>query len=109
MLLFGFLKLGFLVRFISNAVMVGFLSGLGAITILGQAGDLTGYYSEASNKVFQTLDTIFNFREIDPATFIVGLLTILSYQVPVLPFINSDISIARCAFSTGRQCGLRRR
>ena len=36
MLLFGFLKLGFLVRFISNAVMVGFLSGLGAITILGQ-------------------------------------------------------------------------
>jgi SulP family sulfate permease len=76
MLLFGFLKLGFLVRFISNAVMVGFLSGLGAITILGQAGDLTGYYSEAPNKVFQTIDTIFNFREIDPATFIVGLLTI---------------------------------
>ena len=43
MLIFGFLKLGFLVRFISNAVMTGFLSGLGVLTILGQVGDLTGY------------------------------------------------------------------
>jgi SulP family sulfate permease len=52
MLIFGILKLGFLVRFISNAVMTGFLSGLGVLTILGQVGDLTGYYSEAGNRVF---------------------------------------------------------
>jgi len=76
MLLFGFLKLGSLVRFISNAVMTGFLSGLGVLTILGQAGDLTGYYSEAGNKVFQTIDTILHFGEIDMATFVAGLLTI---------------------------------
>ncbi len=60
MLAFGVLKLGFLVRFISNSVMTGFLSGLGVLTILGQVGDLTGYYSEASNKVFKTIDTIIN-------------------------------------------------
>ena len=42
MLLFGFLKLGFLVRFISSATMTGFLSGLGLLTILGQTGDLIG-------------------------------------------------------------------
>jgi SulP family sulfate permease len=76
MLIFGILKLGFLVRFISNAVMTGFLSGLGVLTILGQAGDLTGYYSEAGNKVFQTVDTIIHWREIDPATLVVGLLII---------------------------------
>jgi len=76
MLLFGIMKLGFLVRFISNAVMTGFLSGLGVLTILGQAGDLTGYYSEAGNKVFQTIDTIIHWQGIDPATFIAGLLTI---------------------------------
>ena len=58
MLVFGLLKLGFLVRFVSNAVMTGFLSGLGVLTILGQFGDLTGYYSEAPNKVFQSLDTL---------------------------------------------------
>ncbi|MFC2053458.1 SulP family inorganic anion transporter [Chloroflexota bacterium] len=34
MLIFGILKLGFLVRFISNAVITGPLSRLGALTIL---------------------------------------------------------------------------
>ncbi len=51
MLAFGILKLGYLVRFISNAVMTGFLSGVAVLTIIGQFGDLTGYYSDAGNKV----------------------------------------------------------
>jgi SulP family sulfate permease len=76
MLLFGFLKLGFLVRFISNAVMTGFLSGLGVLTILGQVGDLTGYYSDAGNKVFKTIDTLIHYEEIDLPTLVLGLLTI---------------------------------
>jgi SulP family sulfate permease len=77
MLVLGFLKLGFLVRFISNAVMTGFLSGLGVLTILGQVGDLTAYYSEAANKVVRTADTILHWREIDLATLAVGLTTIV--------------------------------
>ena len=76
MLVFGLLKLGFLVRFVSNAVMTGFLSGLGVLTILGQVGDLTGFYSEAGNKVFRAIDTLLNFREIDLATLLMGLATI---------------------------------
>jgi SulP family sulfate permease len=76
MLIFGLLRLGFLVRFISNSVMTGFLSGLGVLTILGQSGDLTGYYSEAPNKVLQSIDTVIHWQEIDPATFVLGLLTI---------------------------------
>ena len=77
MLVFGLLKLGFLVRFISNSVMTGFLSGLGVLTILGQVGDITGYYSEAPNKVFKTIDTfLFHWQDIDPATFALGLITI---------------------------------
>jgi len=76
MLLFGILKLGFLVRFISNAVMTGFLSGLGVLTILGQVGDLTGYYSDAGNKVFKTIDTLIHYQEIDLPTLVLGLLTI---------------------------------
>ena len=76
MLVLGFLKLGFLVRFISNSVMVGFLSGLGVLTILGQVGDLTGYASDKGNKVARTIDTVLNWPEIDGATLLVGLLTI---------------------------------
>jgi SulP family sulfate permease len=76
MLVLGLLKLGFLVRFVSNAVMTGFLSGLGVLTVLGQVGDLTGFYSEAGNKVFRAIDTLFNSREIDLATLFIGLATI---------------------------------
>lgn len=77
MLVIGLLKLGFLVRFISNAVMTGFLSGLGILTVLGQVGDLTGFSSEKGNKVLKVIDTINNWREILPVPLMVGLLTIL--------------------------------
>jgi SulP family sulfate permease len=77
MLVFGLLKLGFLVRFISNSVMTGFMGGLGVLTILGQVGDLTAYYSEAGNKVVRTIDTILHWQEIDLATLAIGLLTIV--------------------------------
>jgi SulP family sulfate permease len=78
MLVFGLLKLGFLVRFVSNAVMTGFLSGLGVLTVLGQVGDLTSFYSEAGNKVFRAIDTLLNFRQIDLATLFIGLATIVA-------------------------------
>ena len=78
MLTFGLLKLGFLVRFVSNAVMTGFLSGLGVLTVLGQVGDLTGFYSEAANKVFRTVDTFLHFGQVDPATLLIGLATIVT-------------------------------
>lgn len=76
MLALGTLRLGFLVRFISNSVMVGFLSGLGVLTVLGQVGDLTGFTSDKSNKVGRTIDTLFNWTEIDGTTLLVGLITI---------------------------------
>jgi SulP family sulfate permease len=77
MLVMGLLKLGFLVRFISNAVMTGFLSGLGVLTILSQVGDLTGYSSELSNKVLRTIDTIVHWQEIDLVSLAIGALTII--------------------------------
>ena len=76
MLLFGILKLGFLVQFISNAVMTGFLSGLGILTILSQLGDLTGYSSDANQKVFQAIDTFLHWQRFDMPTLLIGLLTI---------------------------------
>jgi len=77
MVIFGLLKLGFLMRFISHAVMTGFLSGLGILTVLGQVGDLTGYSSEVNNKVLRLIDTVLHWREIGLPTLAVGLLTII--------------------------------
>jgi sulfate permease, SulP family len=43
MLAAGFLRLGSVLRFVSNAVMVGFISAVGVNIILGQLPNLTGY------------------------------------------------------------------
>jgi SulP family sulfate permease len=75
-LLAGLLKLGFLVRFVSNAVMTGLLSGLGVLVVLSQLGDLTGYSSEFSNKVAKSIDLLFHLGQVDVPTTVVGLTTI---------------------------------
>jgi len=45
MLAAGLLKLGFLTRFIANAMLRGSLTGIGVNIILGQLGGFTGYAS----------------------------------------------------------------
>ncbi len=75
-LLAGLLKLGFLVRFVSNSVMTGFLNGVAVLIILGQLGDLTGYDSAFSNRLAQTLDLLLHLGSINPQTTFIGLLTL---------------------------------
>jgi len=75
-LLLGIFKLGVFTRFISNAVMIGFFTGVATVLILGQLGDLTGYSSAYSNKVMQAIDLLLHFREIDIPSLITGLATI---------------------------------
>lgn len=76
-LLFGVLKLGFLTRFISNSVMTGFLTGIALNTILGQVGDLTGFYSDAPNRVFRAINTLLNLGSWVWPVFAFGLLTMV--------------------------------
>lgn len=72
----GVLKLGWVTKFVSNSVMVGFITGVCILIILGQLGDLTGYSSEYSNKVAKTVDLLLHFDEIDWPTLVVGLVTV---------------------------------
>jgi SulP family sulfate permease len=89
MLAAGLLKLGFLTRFISNAVLRGFITGIGVNIILGQLGDLTGYSSEYSNKVVKAIDTALHFNQIDPQIFLVGVVCIVLIVVlDRLPYLN---------------------
>jgi SulP family sulfate permease len=53
-LLAGLFRLGFLIRFVSNAVMTGFLSGVAVLIILGQLGDRHGFQSTFSNNVLRS-------------------------------------------------------
>lgn len=72
----GVLKLGWITKFVSNSVMVGFITGVCILIILGQLGDLTGYSSEYSNKVAKTVDLLFHVDQVDWPTLVVGLVTI---------------------------------
>lgn len=76
MLVLGLLKLGWLTRFISNAVMQGFLTGIAIVIILSQLPDFTGYAAQGDNKVAQTVDVLRNLGQIDLATLAIGVLTI---------------------------------
>jgi sulfate permease, SulP family len=62
MLVAGFLKLGRLMRFVSNSVMVGFMNGVALIIILGQLGNFTGYYSGFGNRVVRAFDLLFHLH-----------------------------------------------
>lgn len=55
----SFLNLGILLRFVSNSVMRGFLSGIAISIILGQIPDFTGNYnSPYSNKAIRAYDIL---------------------------------------------------
>jgi sulfate permease, SulP family len=75
-LLAGLFRLGFILRFVSNAVMTGFLNGVAVLIILGQLGDLTGFSSPYRNSVARTLHLLLNPTQIVVPTTIIGVLTL---------------------------------
>ena len=75
-LLAGLFRLGFLIRFVSNAVMIGFLNGVAVLIILGQLSDLTGYESAFSNRVAQALDLLLRIGQISVQTTLIGAVTL---------------------------------
>jgi len=76
-IILGVLRMGWVTRFIPFSVMTGFMTGVAALIILGQLGDLTGYYSSYSGKIAKLADLVLNRESIEWATLAIGLLTIL--------------------------------
>jgi SulP family sulfate permease len=73
----GLLGLGMLTKFVSNSVMIGFLTGIAALIIMGQLWDLTGYEGEGGSKLEQTAQLLANLRDVDPATTAFGVGSLL--------------------------------
>jgi SulP family sulfate permease len=76
MLAAGFLRAGSLLRFVSNAVMVGFISAVGVNIILGQLANLTGYKAEGANRVVRAINTAVHPGELHLQSLAVGVITI---------------------------------
>jgi len=77
MLALGLFKLGMLLNYVSQSVMIGFISAVGVNIVLGQLDGFTGYESMGSNRVSRAIDLVLHPFGIDPSTFAVGAATIV--------------------------------
>ena len=77
MLAAGLLRLGSVLRFVSNAVMVGFINAVGVNIILGQLANFTGYDADGPNRIARAVQTLINPGRLDLATLVVGAATIV--------------------------------
>lgn len=77
MLVAGFLHLGTVLRFVSNAVMVGFINAVGVNIVLGQLANLTGYRAEGANRLTRAFNTLIHPGRLDGWSLAVGLTTIM--------------------------------
>ena len=76
MLAAGFLRLGSMLRFVSNAVMAGFISAVGVNIVLGQLANLTGYKAAGGNRVIRAVNTVIHPGQLHWQSLAVGLVTI---------------------------------
>lgn len=76
MLIAGALKLGGLLRFVSHAVLVGFMNAVGVNIMLGQLSNLTGYAAPGDNRIIRTFNTLVSPELIHWQSVVIGLLTI---------------------------------
>jgi SulP family sulfate permease len=80
--LLGILRLGRLTHFVSHSVMVGFLTGVASLIVLGQFGAITGTDPSGSN-LLQAIAVVTHPGQIDPVSLLLGLLAIGIMIVPI--------------------------
>lgn len=78
LMLFGFLKFGRLMKYISYPVMRGFMYGVGVLLILGQFSGLVGYSPESSNSVLAFLETFRHIGQWNWTSVIVAVVTFVT-------------------------------
>ncbi len=75
--IFGLLRAGRLVRFVSHAVMTGFLAGVAVLLILDQSAPFVGISAEGSNEVAQFFDLLASGSEFNVRTIVTGSIALL--------------------------------
>jgi SulP family sulfate permease len=74
--IFGLLRLGQLIRFVSHAVMTGFLIGVAVVLILDQLAPLVGFSPQGGNEVVQFVDVLAHVGQFSLPTIITGVLAL---------------------------------
>ncbi|QDE36583.1 SulP family inorganic anion transporter [Microbacterium foliorum] len=76
MLALGLAGLGSLIRFIPAAVLIGFVNAVAVNIVLSQLANLTGYASDADNRLARTWDSALNFGQMSWESILVGSATV---------------------------------
>ncbi|MEF2977256.1 SulP family inorganic anion transporter [Subtercola sp. YIM 133946] len=77
MLALGLFRLGSLIRFVPNAVLVGFINAVAINIVLGQFSAFTGYTSDAPNRLLRAFATLVHPQLFDWRTVLIAVLTIV--------------------------------
>ncbi|WP_273734802.1 SulP family inorganic anion transporter [Mycolicibacterium septicum] len=81
MLLFGLLRFGSIMNFVSNAVMTGFSTGIALQIVAGVLGDATGYKPQSGNTIGKFVDSLAHIGLWHPAAVAVALGTVAVWAV----------------------------
>ncbi|MFW0787760.1 SulP family inorganic anion transporter [Gordonia sp. CPCC 206044] len=81
MLVFGLLKIGAIMDFVSSAVMTGFTVGIAVQIVAGVLGDVTGYDPDAHNTVLKFVDAGAHISRWSVPAVTVALATIAVWAV----------------------------
>ncbi len=73
LVVFGLLKAGRLLRYVSFPVMTAFLSGVATVLVIDQTAQLTGFESEADTSIGEAVDLVLNLGDISLNSTLVGL------------------------------------
>ncbi len=76
MLALGLARLGSLVRFVPSSVLVGFVNAVAINIMLSQVDEITGYTSDAPNRVLKAFDTLIHPGQVQWAGVFIAALTI---------------------------------
>jgi SulP family sulfate permease len=69
-------RLGWIADYFSQAVLVGYITGVAIVLILGQLGKLLGISSDAAGVIPETLDLVGHLGNANPATVVVGAVSL---------------------------------
>lgn len=81
MLVFGLLKFGSIMNFVSNAVMTGFTTGIAVQIITGVLGDATGYKPESHNTIRKIVESFAHIGSWVLPACLVALATVAVWAV----------------------------
>jgi SulP family sulfate permease len=79
----GAARLGRLTHFVSHSVMVGFLTGVATLIVLGQLGSITGTSPTGPNNVAKAIDVVLHPSDIQLVSLILGTIAIAVTVAPL--------------------------